>query len=328
VAIFLIDDKKEYAVLRAANSPGGQRMLARGHRLAVGQVGIVGYVAEQAKPRISLDVGAEPIFFDNPDLPETHSEMALPLVAGQEVIGVLDVQSEQPAAFTHQDMIVMSTLADQVTIAIENARRFTETRQALDEARAFYSQYLRQSWQQVPLEAKGVGYQYRNTMVVPIPEHLDFPEIHSAIKTGEQVMHTDKNPALALPLKLRGEVIGVLDIRSAKPSYQWTENEQAIVQAIAERVTLAIENARLFEETTRRADRERTVSEITTSIRSTTDPDEMLQTALDELKRVLGASDIRVRPYQPPPATQPPEEVDLRKKKATRPAKDVDRSNP
>jgi GAF domain-containing protein len=273
-------------------------------------------------------VGADAIFFDNPDLPETHSEMALPLVSGEEVVGVLDVQSEQPSAFTHQDMIVMSTLADQVTIAIENARRFTETRHALDEARAFYSQYLRQSWQQVPLEAKAVGYQYRNTMVAPIAVLLDFPEIHSAIKTGERVIHTDKNPALALPLKLRGEVIGVLDIRSAKPSYQWTENEQAIVQAVAERATLAIENARLFEETTRRADRERTVSEITTSIRSTTDPEEMLQTALDELKRVLGASDIRIRPYEPPPAAQSADDADSRKKKAPRPAKDMDKSQP
>jgi GAF domain-containing protein len=286
---------------------------------------MVGFVAEQAQPRISLDVGTDAVFFDNPDLPGTHSEMALPLVAGSEVIGVLDVQSEQTAAFTQQDIAVMSTLADQVTIAIENARRFTETRQALDEARAFYSQYLRQSWQQVPLETRAVGYQYRNTMVAPIPEPLDLPEIHSAVKSGEPVIHADKEASMAIPLKLRGEIIGVLDIRSPKASYQWSENEQAIVRAIAERATLAIENARLFEETTRRADRERTVSEITTSIRGKTEPQEMLRVALDELKRVLGASDIRVRPFEPPPAA-PLTEEEVAKRKALKPAKDSDTS--
>jgi len=99
-------------------------------------------------------------------------------------------------------------------------------------------------------------------------------------------------------------VIGVLDIRSNNPKRQWNENEMAIIQAIAERVALALENARLFEETTRRADRERAVSEISTHIRSTTDPQVMLQTALDELKRALGAKDIRIHPYSPPPAEQ------------------------
>lgn len=305
VGVFLLDEKREYAVLRAANSPGGQRMLGRGHRLPVGQVGIVGYVAERAEPRISLDVGADAIFFDNPDLPNTHSEMALPLVVGKDLIGVLDVQSEQEAAFAPQDAEVMSTLADQVAIAIENARQFSETRQALTEARAIYGQYLRQAWQQISLESKAVGYQYANTMVAPLSDPLDYPEIQSAVVSGQPIVQTDQNPAFAVPLKLRGEVIGVLDIRSAKPSHQWSENEQALVQAIAERVALAIENARLFDETTRRADRERTVAEITTQIRSTTDPQEMLQTALNELKRVLGASDIRIRSY-----VATPEEMD------------------
>jgi GAF domain-containing protein len=297
VAIFLLDENKEYAVLRAANSTGGQRMLARGHRLEVGQVGIVGYVAEQAQPRISLDVGSDAIFFDNPDLPDTHSEMALPLKVGNDVIGVLDVQSENVEAFVIQDLEVMNILADQVAIAIENSRRFTATNRALEEARAFYSEYLRQSWQPGASGAKAIGYQYKNTVVIPLTEPTERPEIHSAVKSGKPVILSEKNPAYAIPLKLRGEVIGVLDIRSSRPSYQWTDNERALIEAVVERATLAIENARLFEETTRRADRERTVSEITTTIRSTTEPDEMLHIALDELKKVLGASDIRVRPY-------------------------------
>jgi GAF domain-containing protein len=110
----------------------------------------------------------------------------------------------------------------------------------------------------------------------------------------------------------------VLDIRSANASRRWSDNEIAIVQAVAERVALALENARLFEETTRRADRERTVSEITTRIRSTNDPQLMLKTALDELKRVLGAENILIRPYTATSAKQQPTP---KKDKPSQPAK-------
>ena len=304
VGIFLLDEKKEYAVLKAANSVGGQQMLQRGHRLKIGQVGIVGYVAERAKPRISSDVGTDAVFFDNPDLMETHSEMALPLMIAGQLIGVLDVQSEKISAFDQQDIDVMSALANQVAIAIENARRFTETNQALAEERTVYGQYLRRAWQQSPLETKIAGYQYVNSQVKPLQESLDRPEINSAVASGQLVIQTGENPALAIPLKVRDEIIGVLNISSNTPSRVWNENETAIVKAVAERVALALENARLFEETTRRADRERTVSEISTHIRSVSDPEVMLQTALDELKRALGATDIQIRPYSRPSVDQ------------------------
>jgi GAF domain-containing protein len=304
VGIFLLDEKKEYAVLKATSSSGGQQMLRRGHRIKIGQIGIVGYVAEHAEARISLDVGADANFFDNPDLPDTHSEMALPLNIGGQLIGILDVQSEKTSAFIQQDIDVMSTLANQVAIAIENARRFSETNQALAEERTVYGQYLRQAWQQSPLETKIAGYQYVNAQVKPLPESLDRPEINSAVNSGQMVVQKGENPALAVPLKIRGEVIGVLNISSNTSSRVWNENELAVVRAVADRVALALENARLFEETTRRADRERTVSEISTHIRSESDPESMLQTALDELKRALGAKDIQIRPYTHSPVDQ------------------------
>jgi GAF domain-containing protein len=299
VGIFLLDDTREYAVLRATNSEGGQRMLARGHRLRVGQTGIVGYVADKGEPRISLDVGADAVFFDNPDLPSTRSEMALPLKYGERVIGVLDVQSEGPAAFGTQSLDVMTTLTDLVAIAIENARLFGEIQHALIEAQVSYGQYLRQAWEQLPQETQASGYRYSGVQVDTLDTPLDLPEIQKALHSGKPVIETEKEPVLAVPLKLRDEVIGVLDIRSNDPSRHWTDNELALVQAVADRAAIALENARLFEETTRRADRERTVAEITTRIRSAADPQVMLRTALDELKNVLGAGDIQIRPYSP-----------------------------
>jgi GAF domain-containing protein/HAMP domain-containing protein len=298
VGIFLLDDNREFAVLRAANSEGGQHMLSRGHRLKVGQEGIVGYVAEHGEPRISLDVGEDAVFFDNPDLPDTHSEMGLPLKIEDRVIGVLDVQSDGPAAFGNQNIAVMNTLADQVAIAIENAGLFGEMQRALIEAQVSYGQYVRQAWEQLPTETRTFGYRYSGIKLDNIEEPLDFPEILSVIKTGEPVQKEDES-TLAIPLKLRGEVIGVIDVRATDPTRKWTKNEFNLVQAIADRVAIALENARLFEETTRRADRERAVSEITTHIRSSTDPEMMLRTALDELKQVLAASDIQIRPFNP-----------------------------
>ena len=320
VGIFMLDAKREYAVLSAANSEGGQRMLARGHKLRIGQTGMVGYVAEHAEARISLDVGEDAVFFDNPDLPNTRSELSLPLKVGDRMTGVLDVQSAQAAAFSKQDVEVMTTLADQVAIAIENANLFGETQRALTEAQVSYGQYIRQAWERLPSETQTAGYQYAGTTVIPMQKPVDLPEIRTAVKTGETVTPTHKEPVLTVPLKLRGEVIGVLHIRSKDASKVWTENELALVQAVAERAAIALENARLFEETTRRADRERAVSEITTRIRSTNDPTVMLQVAVEELRQVLGAGEVQIRSYSPSIKEKDPSNPG--------PAKQPSRSNP
>jgi PAS domain S-box-containing protein len=127
--VFLVDEQGDapQAVLRAASSKGGQHMLKRGHRLAVGEVGIVGYVAGTGEYRIALDVGEDAAHFVNPDLPDTRSEMALSLVSRGQIIGVLDVQSVRETAFTEEDVAVLQTMADQLANAIANARLFEET---------------------------------------------------------------------------------------------------------------------------------------------------------------------------------------------------------
>src|SRR5215216_3921756 len=158
VGIFFVDGTGQYAVLQAANSEGGKQMLARGHRLEVGRTGLVGNVAKIGEPRIALDVGADAAYFNNPDLPETHSEMALPLNVHGKTIGVLDVQSTRPGAFTGNDARTLSILADQIAIAIDNARLFGQNRQALDELQSLYNQYLRQEWKTFIQNRQNIGY--------------------------------------------------------------------------------------------------------------------------------------------------------------------------
>src|SRR5258706_5887444 len=102
VGIFLLDEINQFAVLSAANSEGGTRMLERHHRLRVGEEGIVGYVAATGKPHIAMDVGEDAVYFNNPELPDTHSEMALPLISKTIIVGALNIQAIEIGAFTSE----------------------------------------------------------------------------------------------------------------------------------------------------------------------------------------------------------------------------------
>jgi methyl-accepting chemotaxis protein len=148
LGIFLVSDDVKWAVLRASNSSGGKQMLARGHKLAVGQQGIVGYVASTGEPRIALDVGDDPVHFQNPMLPETRSEMGLPLKSGDRVIGVLDVQSKQEAAYDEDDIMAFHMMADHLAMTIENARLLGATQQAVHALSTQASEILATTTQQ------------------------------------------------------------------------------------------------------------------------------------------------------------------------------------
>lgn len=291
VGVFLLDEANEYAVLSATNSDGGKKMLERKHRLRVGQEGIVGNVTSTGEPRIAMDVGQDAIFFDNPELPDTHSEMALPLKSETRIVGALDVQSTERGAFTNEDVQMLSLLADQVSLAIENARLFDETRAALTEAQAISRQFTREAWGRIPQEHKLLGYRYNVTGAVPLMEPVDVSE------TGKSKSKDARKEAsqTVVPIELRGETIGTLVVQS--PTTDELNQEQInLIKAVAERVALSAENARLFEETTRRAERERLVSDITSKIRSGNDPQTMVQTAMEELRKALGASRVEVIP--------------------------------
>jgi GAF domain-containing protein len=291
VGIFLLDEVHQYAILSAANSAGGSKMLERKHRLRVGEEGIVGYVTSSGEPRIAMDVGRDPVFFNNPDLPETHSEMALPLKSGGDIVGALDVQSKEIRAFNSEDVQMLGLLANQVSLAIENARLFDETRIALAEAEAVSRQFTREVWGRLPAEQKLIGYRYNITGATPMSELLDLTE---PAKGKSQAKQTETNQVV-VPIKLRGETIGTLVVQSPSAG-NLNQDQLDLIKAVAERVALSAENARLFEETTRRAERERLVSDITGRIRSLNDPQAMVQTAVEELRKVLGATRVEVIP--------------------------------
>jgi len=296
--IFMWDENREFALLKAANSEGGQRMLKRGHKLGIGQTGIVGYVAATGTSRIALDVGADAAFFDNPDLPNTRSEIALPLRVADEIIGVLDVQSTEQKAFQAEDTEVLSALADQLTIAIQNARSYERTQELLKEAQRTSAAYLSASWRTLQSQEEHIGYLMSENTLKPLNKPITSTQINKAISSKEMVGESGKMATLAVPIRLRDEVIGVIDIHIAE-EHNWDPDEVDIAQAVAERLSLALETSLLLQTTQRRAEIERVTSEISGKISATTQFDSILRTAAEELSRVLSGSEVLIQIQQP-----------------------------
>lgn len=297
--IFLINETKQFAVLQAANSKGGKNMLARGHRLEVGGSGIVGYVAKYGLPRISLDVGQDAVYFNNPDLPTTRSEMALPLKIRDEIVGVLDVQSEQSGAFTENDTNTLNILADQIAIALENARLFTQTQQALDEAQALYQKNVQEGWLTFSREEDLIGYHQSMIGGKKLTAPVESDEITQAMNRGTLLMFNadgvTRESSIVVPIKLRGQVIGAMNIKAPNKDRQWTSDEVDLVEAISERLSLALENARLIQESQRQVIKEQTISEVTGKIGASINMKNVLQTAVEELGRAMPGSEVMIK---------------------------------
>jgi GAF domain-containing protein/HAMP domain-containing protein len=293
VGIFLLDTAHEYAVLSAANSEGGQIMLERGHRLKVGEIGLVGFVTGTGKPRVALDTGADAVFFNNPDLPNTRSELALPLRVGDEIIGALDVQSTVPNAFLQEDINILSTLADQVSVALQNAQQFEATRKALTESEILSRQFVQTGWQQFTKTRNLLGIRHTGARA-----SLLYRENGKA-KQEESLARIPAKPnargfALSLPIKLRGEMIGSVDVRTPD-NRPWDQDELDIVTTIIERAAIAMENARLLAESQKRAAKERIIGEISSKISMQSEINELLKTAAQELGRSLPGTEIAIQ---------------------------------
>ncbi len=280
--IFLVDDAGDYAVLQAASSTGGKNMLARGHKLEVGQQGIVGAAVFQARPRIAMDVGADREFFNNPDLPTTRSEAAIPLIVREKVIGVLDIQSDEESKFLAGDIEVLQILADQLALAIQNARLIAESQDAIQRLEATTSVNIRRAWQGRLQTAKS-AYRFTSSGLIP-----------AAQLETQPVTDEEKKEYLKIPINLRGQRIGTISLHR-KGEMEWSDSDRSLAQDISIQVGLALENARLVQDTQLRAEREQTISQVTARIRETLDIDAVLQTAVREIKQSFNLDQAEVR---------------------------------
>ena len=274
--VFLVDESGEWAVLRAGTGEPGREMIRRGHRLKVGGQSMIGWCADHGEARIAFDIGKEAVRFENPLLPKTHSELALPLIARGQVIGAMTIQSSRTAAFSDEDITTFQILADQLAAAIENARLFRQTQESLEEISRLHQRYLRQEWREY-LEDEEVraraGYLYERGTVKPADDAW-MPEISLAAQRGGTVVlpemaatlqgssteagvaleSSPAQAALAMPLTLRGQVIGALDFYETEEQREWSTDDIALVESVADQLALALENARAYAELQRTAE--------------------------------------------------------------------------
>ena len=283
-AIFLLDEQKQYAILRSANSEAGQDMVARGTRLPVGQWGIIPSVAQTGQPRIGLDLGVDQANVGSATLPQTRSQLALPLKSGNEVIGVLDIQSVKTHDFTETDISTLSILANQVGIALQNALLFEQSQRALREAKAESLQTSKQVWAGLAESIETKGYHYDGVKSEPLQE------------VKKSYRETDP---LSIPVELRGQTIGRLKLNIPDRSHEWTEDELGMVRATAERVALALEGARLLEEAQKRAAREAFLSDVAAKLSATFQLDSILRDTVEELGKTLKNSTVTFQLVSP-----------------------------
>lgn len=313
IGIFILDENREFAVLRASNSEGGWRMLARQHKLQVGKQGIVGYVSSTGEPRIQQQVAGEgSIHYENPDLPLTRSEMALPLKVGTEIFGALDVQSTEEMAFSEEDVFVLQGLADAVAVAIQNTRLVQQLQENLETERRMYGAITQQAWASL-LSRQQTHPAYRSdetgTQLISSPATDVGKQALKAGKTviGEPNEDTPYFP-IAVPVSVRGGVIvGVLETKKPVSAGEWSKEEITILENVCEELGLALENARLLEDTQRKAQKDRIAAELAAKIWASSDVENILQTAVRELGSALQVSRGTIRLSLPEERDQPVE---------------------
>ncbi len=297
VGIFMLDEvgretPVQYAVLRASNSEGGKLMLSQGHRLRVGEQGIVGDVAKTGQSRVALDVGKDAHHFANPLLPKTRSEVALPLEVGERVLGVLDVQSVQSNAFTRDDVSILQVLADQLAIAIENVALFDQIQETLEAQRVAYGEISRDAWRQIIGTPGGIGY-LCDAQGVTEPDHRWLPDMVAAYRQN-QLVRAD-GTTLLIPIDIRDNVEGVVRLCKDESMGDWTEDEVEFMQSLVAQLSGTLDSARLYQETQLRAAHQQMLGKVTSRIRQTLDIETVLRTAVEQVRQTLGLPEVVVQ---------------------------------
>lgn len=266
-AIYLVDQTEQWCELKEATGETGRALKESKHRVEITNTNIIGKAIKTRQAQISLDVDESAIQLKNPLLPYTRSELVLPLFVGDQILGALDVHSTQKAAFSDQNVETLQNMSNQVAISLDNARLFQETRQSLNEMRNIQKQYLHEAWIDSNLPRGGMS-----------------------LALGE-VFDDGKKNVVEAPITLRDQIIGELKLEGEEVLSAEDENW---IQAIATQAALALENARLLEESQSTAMQEKFVTEITNKIWASTSIDGILQTTIRELGQILDATEATI----------------------------------
>lgn len=280
--IFRYDPIQNAVLLVVGYGEIGQQMLAQGHRVPLGR-GVVGTAAKTGTPVLAADVTHDLDWFHNPNLPETQGELAVPIVYRGEILGILDVQSNQANALSQEDVLLLEGLCSQIAIAFHETQLRLSLNERIEELSALQRMTSREGWQafQRSRRQRARGYAFRRGDVQPL-------EAAAFVQGAEASSAPAGSLQAAAPLEVRGETIGALAVEF-DPAHPLTEQERAILHNISVQVAEALERARLFEEIQARAEQERLVRTITDKVRRAESSEAIVRVTLEELSRALQA---------------------------------------
>lgn len=298
--IYLLDEAGQNLVVAAGAGSAGAEMKARRHTIPL--IAVKSLVARAARTGQIVNVEnvrQEEGWLPNPLLPDTYAEMAVPITLEGKVVGVLDVQEDEIGGLEESDASLLRSLANQVAVAMRNARLFAEVEATLATAYAVQSRYTTEAWTEVQATQRGAEYHYHRAGARPL-DAVVVTDLEKEILAQNQlpvIRHEDSNQQISsvvTPIKLQDQMIGLIQLHETEQPRRWSEVDLALMEAVASQVAQAAENLRLFDETRQRADYERLVGEITQKIRQAPNLETLAKTAAESLSDILGVSGGRV----------------------------------
>ncbi|HET7145442.1 MAG TPA: GAF domain-containing protein [Anaerolineales bacterium] len=276
VGLYVLDEPKRTAFLQAASSSVGKQLIGQGFRVEPDRRNVFNLAIEQNRPIITSEADGFG-FFRDPNFPLTRSRMTLPLAVRGNVIGFLDLHSDQPQGFNLENSEVLRTLSDLIAISFDNARLINETKNLLSQLNLSSTIETRATWSKLTSRIKPI-YQYTPAGVRPIfsmtrPEYSD---------------------GMLVPLILNGQSIGTIKLKRKGENTKWSDRERGLVEKIAEQVSLALENSRLIDEAQKSALRDQMIASISTRVRETLDVESVIRTATTELRRIFDLKEAEI----------------------------------
>ncbi len=292
--IFLIEGN--YAVLKASTGEAGEKLLASGHRLGVGSLSVIGQVTQQNQTIVARDTASSEVHRRNELLQNTRAELAIPLRIGSQVIGALDLQSVQRDSFDEDAIAILETMANQIAIAIENSRLYTQVQQRLQEFENINRQRSEYNWLDF------MSTQRANEIVNQAGARVvyDFSALRQQALNTQQIAVgdlTERNTIpVALPIRIRTQILGVIEWEILNQDFN--SNRILLAEELASRLAVSLDNARLVQAGRQTATNERIINSITAKISEQTDIERILQTAIQEVGQVLRAPHVNIQLHQ------------------------------
>jgi len=291
VSVYLLDDSQTWAEIAAGTGTIGQNLATRQHRLAVGSASLIGWVTANRLARIAQDVARDPFYFRHPLLPETRSEMVLPLLIGDSLLGVLDVHSTSPRAFTGENLRLVEAAANELAIAVENARLLAEARSRLERIEREYTDQSMESWQRI-LRGKP-KLEYRKGIPPNADEH-ELDELIDKATSMQQTYIDRQRKALAVPIQVRGQTIATIALRKQDIQEPWSDDDIALIEALSSQTSLALETARQYSEEQRRVAELEVINRISQAVSQLLRLDSLYRVVHAQLRQVLGNTDLTI----------------------------------